>query len=341
MDVAVIIPVTRSYDIKLCLDSLVIQTYPHHSFEIILVKRNDLKIKLPITDIKISALIEENLHTGIRRNLALKHTDAQILAFLDDDTVPPLDWVQNAVTYINKYNIDGVCGPVLQFQNDFSLASQLGGAANESFFLEGFEDCNTREIKQVKFYNISSCNSAIKRKVWDKVGGFNESAYYYMDDHEFFYIADRLGCIFFNFPKLAIRHKVDAFPLKYLRKKFITRFYTGINSIIFYEMYIKMPFVRSIFLSYPIFILLIFAPTKKGDYFIFLLFVYFALSFYFSLRVFNKNKIVFLFLPLVFFLTHLINFVAFTMGIVFCLIKMNKFSHILKQKNDRFQKCSA
>lgn len=337
MEVAVIIPVTRPDYFSSCMDHLIQQTYDHTKFEIIVIKRKELDLRIPITDIKIKQVIEDRLHAGLRRNLAINSTEAQILAFLDDDTVPPLDWITNAVIYLKDNNIDGVCGPIEQFQESLSLGYRLAGAANESVFLEGFEEHRIYEKKLVKFYNLALCNVVFLRKVWEGVKGFNEAASYYIDDIEFFYIAYKLGYRFEAISALGIHHAVESFPFNYLKKKFVTRFYTGINAVIFNDIYSKLPFINLTIFVYPVLILFVFLGAINKLFIIAVLIIYFILALVFSIPYLFKSKIVFILLPGVFFLTHLTDFVAFTLGIIYCLLNPHKFSEIRKERKKRLK----
>jgi GT2 family glycosyltransferase len=336
MKAAVIIPVTRPKCLNECLDRLFKQTSPHLEFEIILIRNPGSVCTLGETDIKITQIEEEILHPAFRRNLAVKKVDAEILAFLDDDAVPPLNWLQKAIWNIENENIDGVCGPILQSQNSSSMGNILAGAANESIFLEGFEDCNIYKKKLVEFYNIPLCNVIIKRKVWESVGGFNEKANYYIDDFEFFYIASKKGFKFYNIPDIAIRHSVEPFPLKYLKKKFKTRFYTGMNSIMFNEIYRSIPFIRLAFFIFPLFAVTVFLLLSKGWLYIIVpLIIYIGLAIWHSRLIFAKSKKAFILLPTVFFFTHLVNFIAFTLGAIFFIVKRRNYSVVVKHKKER------
>jgi len=339
MEVAVIIPVTRPDHLSLCLGNLIRQTYDHTKIEVMLIKEKELELNIPITDIKIKQFIEDKLHTGLRRNIAIKNTGAEILAFLDDDAIPPLDWIANAVRYLSNNNVAGVCGPIVQFQENLSFLNRLAGAANDSIFLEGFDDSKIYEKKSLKFYNIPLCNSVILRKAWEGVKGFNETAYYYMDDIEFFFLANKLGYKFDSNYSLTINHAVESFPFKFLKKKFITRFHVGINAIIFNDIYGKIPFINLAFLAYPILILLCYLGIIHKSFIFSVFLIYIISALFFSIPYFSKSKIVFIFLPMVFLFTHLTNFIAFTAGLVYYFLNSHKFSGICRDKEERLKTC--
>ncbi len=337
MKLGIIIPVTRPQRLSHCLKQLIHQTYDHNQFEIILVMADDYIIDLPPTDVKITHLIENTLHPSMRRNRGVKHTQAELVAFLDDDIIVARNWVDQAIKSLHDHPCDGVCGPLSHFDEKASLPYQLAGAANDSFFLEGFEDTHAENVRKVNFYNMPLCNCLIKRSVWEAVGGFNETSSYYIDDIEFFYIASYLGYSFFVIPELNVHHIVEPFPVGYLKKKMITRFNTGINAVLFNEIYGKMPFIKLAIVVFGILsgIGLLF-PQHLHTTLCIAGISYLSLAIGFSWKYLKKHPVVFGVLPFVFLTTHIVMFLSFIGGILFSLDKRSKYQPILISKRKRF-----
>jgi GT2 family glycosyltransferase len=336
MRVAFIIPVTRQKELSACLQALLQQSFPHSEYEIVLIRSEGFNPDLPKTDIKIKEIIENNLHTAVRRNKGVESTDAQLLALIDDDTIVSRDWIRDAVRCLTERQIDGVCGQIKHFSEDNRFSKKLSGAAIDSFFLEGFSDSEFRKAGESKFFNMPLCNSMITRKTWEAVGGFNETAFYYMDDLEFFYLASQLGFKFYHVPELSVRHGVAPFPWKYLMKKFFTRFHVGINTWIFPEVYLKMPFIWVALLA-----LLLFLPVffLKPGLFLTSAWLYLLTAGLFSLPYLNKQPMITVCLPGVFFLTHLTNLVAFIAGLLTYAVCPWRFVTIKSAKQKRFVRC--
>lgn len=338
MQLGVIILVTRPQALAHCLGPLTRQTYSHRDFEIILVMSENNDIRLPETDISITKIIENDLHLSVRRNRGVKQTRAEVIAFIDDDAIPPEDWLEVAKKSFSEYPCEGVSGPLFHYNEDEPFSRQLAGAATDSFFLEGFDE-RAKTPRKTPFYNIPLCNCFIKRSVWERVGGFNENMYYYMDDIEFFYIASRLRFSFYVVPALAVVHKGEPFPFPYLRKKTITRFHVGMNTVLFYEIFLAMPFIRLALGCYGFIVAICFFSQYRYLLIGVLVGVYFIIATMCSARYFQKHPMVFFLLPGVFMLTHLVNFLSFTCGIVFTLVTPWKYKSIVATKNERFQKC--
>jgi len=339
MKIAIVILVTRTKMLLNVLKQLTRQTYDHRKIKIVLVLSDDCHVTLPHTDIKIVQVIENNLHLCVRRNKGVEQAQDEVIAFLDDDVILPLNWVEVAIDSLKDTDCDGVCGPVTHFDRNAPLSYQLSGAATDSVFLEGFEDTWADKIKRVHFYNMPGCNCAIKRNVWEQVGRFNETMYPYMDDIEFFYIASRLGFTFSVVPSLAVSHKVEPFPLRYLKKKMITRFHTGINTILFHEIFLTIPYIKLAFILYGILIGLCLFYQHIIVLFGVLLSTYLLVSITYALKFYKKYPRVFFLLPITFLATHITNFIAFTGGIMFALGFRRKFHPIVAIKIKRFEKC--
>lgn len=336
IEIGIVILVTRPGTLSCCLARLIQQTYDHTKFEIILIMSEGTKITLPETDIKITNVLENNLHLSVRRNKGVQHAHAKFIAFIDDDAIPPANWIEQAIKNISQYQCAGVCGPLWHFDETASLPYQLAGAAIDSFFLEGFEE-GAAESQKVRFYNIPLCNCIIKKSVWETVGGFNEKMYHYMDDIEFFYIAWRLGFSFYVIPALGVTHRVEPFPAGFLRKKIITRFHAGINTILFHEIFREMPFIKLAFILYGVIagVCLLHRHIDVSLYIFISL--YLLISFLSASKFFKKHPRIFLLLPLAFGATHMANFLSFTGGILFALGFHKRFQPIVANKLERFK----
>ncbi len=335
MRVSVIIPVTRPKELLECFRGLLAQGLDRGEYEVILIRSPELLLSLPETDIRITQILEKNPHTGVRRNLGCRIAQGEYLAFIDDDTVVSSDWLTLAERGIARYGLDGVCGPIHHYQGlEESLSLRLSGAASDSFFLEGFSDSLIQNPGIAAFYNIPLCNCMIRRSVWESVGGFNEKVFYYMDDIEFFYLASRSGFKFFHLPELRVRHGVARFPGPFLKKKFVTRFYVGINTLVFPEIFFRMPYVWLACLSYPALTMFAFL-SEQWLANMFLLYVLMALIF--SFPYFKKDKKTAWLLPCVFLLTHLTDYFAFAMGWITYLLQFPRYALVRAAKKKRFR----
>ena len=112
------------------------------------------------------------IRPSAKRDRALDVAEGQLLAFLDDDTIPMKDWLKNAVEYFDDEEVGAVGGPavtpesdnILQQASGMVLSSFLGGGGHAFRYIP-------REPREVDDY--PSCNFLIRRDLFESVGGFN------------------------------------------------------------------------------------------------------------------------------------------------------------------------
>jgi succinoglycan biosynthesis protein ExoM len=64
------------------------------------------------SSIPIQYHIEPRQNIGLARNKAVAHCASELLAFLDDDEFPTSQWLRLLLNACDKYDVDGVLGPV-------------------------------------------------------------------------------------------------------------------------------------------------------------------------------------------------------------------------------------
>jgi len=144
---------------------------------------------LIITDVSIKSIRKPNIkiiltglpHTGPaeKRDIGLKQSHGEYLAFIDDDAYPHPQWLSNAVSQFRKHsNIVAVGGPGITPHEDPSL-SQYGGLVYESIVTSGkakhrFVSKGQRErfTEDWPAYNL-----IVKRRILLSVGGCNCTFY--------------------------------------------------------------------------------------------------------------------------------------------------------------------
>ena len=107
-----------------------------------------------------------------KRDLALKYSDADILAFLDDDAYPRKDWLKKAVRHFENPEIAAVGGPAVTPRDDSFwqrvsgavFLSRIGGGNPERYWPVG-------SIRNVDDW--PSVNLLVRKDIFEKVGGFN------------------------------------------------------------------------------------------------------------------------------------------------------------------------
>jgi len=98
--VSIIIPTYNDWRrLTLCLDALLLQSYPQDLFEVIVVNNNPSD-KMPVEfSIPSNCIIIDEIKAGsyAARNAALKLATGEIIGFTDSDCIPDKFWIENAV----------------------------------------------------------------------------------------------------------------------------------------------------------------------------------------------------------------------------------------------------
>jgi glycosyltransferase involved in cell wall biosynthesis len=239
---SIIIPVTRQDCVSRLISSLSGQIkFNREKWEIFFVLSKSIKIKYETIPFASSLIFEEGLHPSLRRNAAVKNCSGKWLVFLDDDIVLERDYlsvIENTILSSGG-EFDIFTGP----QQDTNLQKNTFSLSD---LLKNHALATARKTKgamaPLKFYEISLCNCVMKKQVFDHAGGFNDLAHYQIDDTEFFYIALGLGYKAVFLKNLMINHAYPPSFVKFLLNRAKKRFFTGFNSILFIEIYSKIPF---------------------------------------------------------------------------------------------------
>lgn len=359
--ISVIIPVKPSGEIKETLEAISQVDYPQNLIEI---------------------LVSYGFSPSKQRNEAAKKSQGEILYFLDNDSkidknalkriaevfsgifkpvdlpyrrgfsfLPPFisDFIikQFFSGKIYQGEIAAVGGPNLWLNRE-SFWQSISGIVLESFFSHGQMAARYRPIGQVHRATekeLILCNLAVKRKIFEKIGGFNEYLYP-NEENELLHRIEKAGYQSIYHPGMIVYrpHREDIFSLL---SSFFNYGRGRMEQIKIEGILINFLFLIPLFLLFyliVIFLILFFAPRKPLIIF-FPLFFYFFLGFCsalgFSLR--KKKPHLSFFLPPLFLLVHL----SYAFGMIYGFFSNLKKKKINLQKikvvkiksfNDKWQK---
>ncbi len=139
----------------------------YDSFEIIVLPDHEYSF---FPEVRIVATGE--VSPGKKRNIGLKNSNGEFLAFIDSDAYPQKEWLKNAMRYFNDTDIAAVGGPGITPEEDLIL-QKAGGYVLSSFMMGGLSN-RFRMGKSILSNDIHSCNFIAKRWVIEKIGGWNE-----------------------------------------------------------------------------------------------------------------------------------------------------------------------
>lgn len=320
MAVSIIIPTYNEEKyIRKCIISLIDQKFDH-PYEIIIVDGNSTDRTLSIINdlakdykfIKIFMNPKKNAASG--RNIGIKQSQYDILAFIDADAYAPSLWISQLIDDLpncNDNNTAGTGGPDLSPQ-DLSpkqrsiIDSLYSPLANAGILNPSSQHARPGKLKTVK--HIPSCNLAIKKEIFLKYGLFDESIAK-AEDLEFSFRLNKhkLGFVY-NPNNFVFHHKKDTVQSLY-KQNF--KWSAGKIEVMRKHGPVAI-YIAPVFMAYIILGFIILKPTAAIP----LASFYMTITFLESLRI-NRNRLSFIHLTLISIIAiHLAYFLGFNHGLL-------------------------
>ncbi len=169
--VSVVIPVyNRARTLQACLTSLFAQTYPRERYEIIVV--DDGSTDDTVEQARLSAtawngtfrlLQKPNEGPASARNVGIRASEADVIAFTDSDCIAAPDWLEHLVSALMASDASGVGGPLINRPPQ--------GWVEEYLHAAGFFRHRVRH-GQVEY--LLTANAAFRRTALLAMHGFSE-----------------------------------------------------------------------------------------------------------------------------------------------------------------------
>ena len=170
--VTVIIPVrNRPRDLKRCLDSLSALDYRQEKLEIIVVddasddRTPQVAAQYPVR------LIRNTINRGASysRNRGARHASGDILCFLDSDCHVPAQWLQELTVIFDDPKVTAGGGMVTS-----TLDGRLLDRYEKVLSSLHMGNNGRDSLGGDPFFYLPSCNLAVRRTPFARIGGFNE-----------------------------------------------------------------------------------------------------------------------------------------------------------------------
>jgi len=168
--------------IEKCIESIFSQDYKK-SFEVLVVDgmssdgTYELLKKLQNKyDFKLFRNPKINAAAG--RNIGIKNSDGEHIAFIDGDAVANRDWLSQIKRVFDENNVAGVGGPDLLPEDSSDKARNIGRIMTSPLARGGKLNPSTQHsmMEEEKYVeHIPTCNLSLKREVFNKVGMFDEN----------------------------------------------------------------------------------------------------------------------------------------------------------------------
>ncbi len=212
MKVSVVIPTyNRRQSLQRCLSGLERQTF--RDFEVVVVddgSNDDTQIFLAEQKQKIALRFfrQDNKGPAAARNLGIKESSSEYIAFTDDDCIPQSDWLEELVKVLSDNpKVAGVGGFTIRQNNDvISRYTDYAGILSPRSFGE-------------KIIFLLTCNSLYRRSVIINAGCFDERLKY-AEDTELATRLLKMGNNFMVAPKAVVKHSHPNTLSKFYKQHF-------------------------------------------------------------------------------------------------------------------------
>ena len=197
--------------LKQCLQALIKTDYPN--FEIIIVDCQTAQIAEWVhrrfSSVKV-AHFENDIGPSASHNIGAAKADpkSKYIAFLDNDALVEPGWLKESVKLMEKDEKIGIVQPKIliigseERLDHVGLALDALGTWSSLFYAK---EKNYHEVFGIFAASLATC--VIRRKVFDSVGGFDESYFIYDDDTDFCWRTLLLGYRVVFSPSARTHHK--------------------------------------------------------------------------------------------------------------------------------------
>jgi glycosyltransferase involved in cell wall biosynthesis len=169
---SVIVPTfNRPAALRECISALARQTYPRHSYEVIVADDGGTANLDTVTEpfsreLAMRVVRQENSGPGRARNLGASIASGRSLAFTDDDCQPDSNWLAALEKKLMDYPDRLVGGLVLNAldHNPYAVASQMISDVVYAHY--------NRDLERPRFFSTN--NIAVSAALFHEIGGFNK-----------------------------------------------------------------------------------------------------------------------------------------------------------------------
>ena len=217
--VTVIVPVWNGEQtIQPLLESLQKQDYDRNKIEVIVVDGNSTdKTQEIVKQYPVKLVVEEKKGLNLARNVGIKNSNGEIVAFTDADCIVSNNWVTKLAENFKDPEVSCVGGSAKALDTDF--VSQY---ADNSIvrLMPNFR--KREEYGEVKpfFRHPAGCNMAFRRKTVEEVGYFDENIQYGFDEVEFADRICRAGYKMVLDPEVVVWHKHRSTLGEFMKQNF-------------------------------------------------------------------------------------------------------------------------
>lgn len=168
--VSVVIPVrTEHAELRKCLGSLAVQSYPAELIQVIVVSNTAEPIPSTLAAEFPHVVFCHEPQPGsyVARNCGVRHARGEILAFTDADCVPDVCWLEEGVRQLSSSEQCGLVGGRIQ------LSYRTGARRNAAELYESLTAFRQQDNIEKAGFSVTA-NLFTYRRLFDEIGGFRE-----------------------------------------------------------------------------------------------------------------------------------------------------------------------
>ena len=168
--------------INRCLSSLECLNYPKDRYEIIVIDGGSTDQTLHLCkEFNVKCIVDKRRGRGLARNIGIKHSVGEIIAFVDADSEVLEDWLSFHVAGHSTDFVGAVGGAVIN--PHITLSSKPAILLHYENFVEFDQKLPRRYVSY-----IPTCNASFKKDILSSVGCFNET----LDTYEDFFLSTKI-----------------------------------------------------------------------------------------------------------------------------------------------------
>lgn len=196
----------RPAELGRCLSALGRLDYPRDQFEVIVINDGGTiapgdSLQTLIPGVKLQVLTQENAGPGAARNSGAEVATGNVLAFIDDDCIPPQDWLNNLTAAVHRAPEAIIGGRTVN-----ALTSNWYSRASQSLVDYVYHFYNTQDNNRNSFF--ASNNMAMSVASFRALKGFDEN-FRTAEDRELCARWKENGGRFYYAPEVVIYHAHD------------------------------------------------------------------------------------------------------------------------------------
>jgi GT2 family glycosyltransferase len=147
----------------------------YRDFEIIILPNEIPKDKKDnFKDKRVKIIPSGNIGPAEKRDLGVKKSKGEIIAFIDDDAYPEKDWLKNSLKFFQNPDVAAVGGPNLT-PKESNFFQKVSGEVLASYLVSGPVNFRYKPGKEHECDDLPSCNFLVRKSMFNKIKGFDTS----------------------------------------------------------------------------------------------------------------------------------------------------------------------